>query len=269
MTSAFIPGSSLGLSSVPNLRDLGGYRTAGGHVVRRGLVFRSDQLHRLAAGDLAAISALGIRSVVDLRMDEERIARPSELPAGALATTLDVLADSVQAGGDPIGALFTRPAEANAALAGGRVHAVFEEIYRSFVTMPSARRAYRALFETLAVPARLPLLFHCTTGKDRTGWGAAVLLSLLGVARVDVESDYLRSNDYVPSRHQSTMDALVRAGADASIVSAIFAVRREYLAAAFDEVDTRFGSIEGYATEGLGLDARSVDALRAACLGPR
>ena len=108
--------------------------------------------------------------------------------------------------------------------------------------MPSAKKEFRKLFLGLADREQLPALFHCTTGKDRTGWAAAALLTLLGVPKETVMEDYLRSNDYIIPKYQKVIDAFVEAGGDASIPPAILGVKKEYLEAAFDEMETKHGT---------------------------
>jgi protein-tyrosine phosphatase len=106
------------------------------------------------------------------------------------------------------------------------------------------------------------LRFHCTTGKDRTGWAAAALLTLLGVPKDQVVEDYLRSNDYILPAYQKVIDAFVAGGGDPAIPRAILGVKEEYLDAAFDEMQTKYGTIEGYFSDGLGIDAAQQQALR-------
>ena len=118
------------------------------------------------------------------------------------------------------------------------------------------------MFLALGDQNQLPALFHCTTGKDRTGWAAAALLTLLGVPKDVVMEDYLRSNDYILPAYKKTIDAFVDAGGDSTIPLAIMGVKKEYLNAAFDEMQTKYGTIEIYFSEGLGLDASKQKALR-------
>ena len=110
------------------------------------------------------------------------------------------------------------------------------------------------------------LRFHCTTGKDRTGWAAAALLTLLGVPKDQVVEDYLRSNDYILPAYQKVIDAFVAGGGDPAIPLAIplaiLGVKKEYLDAAFEEMETKCGTIEGYFSDGLGIDAAQQQALR-------
>jgi protein-tyrosine phosphatase len=262
------PGQSLGIASVPNLRDLGGYQTTGGATVARGLVYRSDQLSGISPADMRKLAALGLKNVYDLRTAAEREARPDELPPGANSVWLDVLADSPQAGPAQVEKLVHNPKEANAVLGGGKAEEGFMQAYREFVSLPSARSGFRRLFLALSDKKQLPALFHCTTGKDRTGWAAAALLTLLGVPRDQVMEDYLRSNDYILPAYQKAIDAFVAGGGERSIAVAILGVREEYLNAAFDEMQQRYGTVENYFTDGLGIGPAQQQALRATLLEP-
>jgi protein-tyrosine phosphatase len=147
------------------------------------------------------------------------------------------------------------------------VEAGFRESYREFVSLPSAKLEFRKLFLSLGDKDQLPALFHCTTGKDRTGWAAAALLTLLGVPRDVVMEDYLRSNDYIIPAYQKVIDAFVEAGGDPAIPRAILGVKQEYLEAAFDEMQTKYGTIENYFSEGLAIDVAQQKALRDLYLG--
>ena len=261
------PGQSLGISSVPNLRDLGGYKTEGGATVAKGLVYRSNQISGIKPDDMKELDTLHLKAVYDLRTVEEKERHPDELPSGADYIWLDVLADSPQAGPAQLEPLIKDPKKANAALGGGKAEERFRQSYREFVSLPSARREFSKLFLDLAKEKQLPAVFHCTTGKDRTGWAAAALLTLLGVPRDTVYEDYLRSNDYIIPAYQKMIDGFVKAGGDPSIPESILGVKKEYLDAAFDEMQTKYGSIEKYFSEGLGIDATQQKAIRDLYLG--
>ena len=255
-------GQSLGIKSVPNLRDLGGYRTEDGSIVASGLVYRSNQLHHINAGDMKKIADLNIKYVYDLRTHNEMTSVPEELPPTVNHMWLDVLADSPQSDPAMLGKLFEDPKAANETLGGGKAAAAFAESYRDFVSLPSAQSEYRKLFLSLANPNMLPGLFHCTTGKDRTGWAAAALLSLLGVPKETVFEDYLRSNDNIIPFYRETFETAAAAGVEEEIPLAILGVRAEYLETAFDEMEKQYGTIENYFSEGLGIDADQQQALR-------
>jgi protein-tyrosine phosphatase len=188
-------GKSLGIASVPNLRDLGGYPTRDGRTVATGLAYRSDQLSGIMPEDMAKLAALNVKVDYDLRTAAERDKRPDELPPVLKYVWLNVLADAPQASPAQLEQLLRDPPQANEVLGNGQIEAAFIEAYREFVSLPSARTEFGKLFRGLAERSQLPALFHCTTGKDRTGWAAAALLELLGVPRDIIMADYLRSND--------------------------------------------------------------------------
>jgi protein-tyrosine phosphatase len=262
-------GRSLGVKSVPNLRDLGGYKTNDGGTVASGLLYRSNQLYHINPGDMELIANLNLKYVYDLRTYAEMHSNPEELPPTVNHMWLDVLADSPQSDPAMLGKLFEDPKVANENLGGGKAAAAFQESYREFVSLPSAQREYRKLFLSLANQNMLPALFHCTTGKDRTGWAAAAFLTLLGVPKEVVMEDYLRSNDNIIPMYQKTIDDAVAAGIEEEIPLAILGVRKEYLDTAFDEMETKYGTIEKYFSEGLGIDEAQQKTLRDLYLGQK
>jgi protein-tyrosine phosphatase len=263
------PGQSLGIESLPNLRDLGGYKTSDGATVAGKLVYRSSQLTDISEGDMKKLDNLNLKTDLDLRTAQERNPNPDQLPPGVNSIWLNVLADADQAGLAQLNSLMNDPKAANAALGGGKAEAVLKAMYRQFITLPSANKSYSQLFLTLADQKQLPALFHCTGGKDRTGWAAAAFLTLLGVPKETVMQDYLRTNDYVLPAVQKANAAFVQAGGDPSIPSAIQGAKKEYLQAAFDEMTTKYGTIEQYFSKGLGIDASQQKALRDLYLGQR
>lgn len=256
------------LQTAPNLRDLGGLVARDG-VVAPGRVYRSATLARLGGGDLARFAELGITTVYDLRTAGERAASPDSLPDGVRIVGLDVLADSTEDVAASVGQLATNPAALAAALGDGRGVALMEESYRNIVSLPSALAAYRAFFLGLIDPGRTgAALFHCTTGKDRTGWAAASLLLLLGVDEGDVRADYLQTNTDLLPALQPIIDAAAAQGVDTSLLMPVLGVSGEYLDAAIAEATTRFGGIDGYARTGLGLTDADLAALRARFVEP-
>jgi protein-tyrosine phosphatase len=261
------PGQNIAIGTVPNLRDLGGWPTPDG-TVRRGRLYRSAEFADLTGPDLAAFDALGIRTVYDMRTDAERAAQANELPAGVRHVVVDILKDATGTGPAQLLAVLDDPPAAKALLGGGKAVTLFEDGYRQIIDLPSALAGYRAFFEAIRRPENLPAAFHCTTGKDRTGWGAAALLLLLGVPYEQVLEEYLLTNAQLMPSLQPVLDRFAAAGGDTEVLMPVLGVRREYLDAAMAEMTERYGDIEGYFTEGLGLDADTIAALRSALIVP-
>ncbi len=249
-------------SAVTNLRDLGGRATADGGTVARGVVFRSAELTSDAAPEDPALAALGLRTVVDLRTDAEREVRPDRPPAGARLVELDVLADLPQAAATQAATLLTRPAALLESLDGMDVAEQMRATYRRLVQGPAALAGYATLVRTVLDAQQAPVLFHCTAGKDRTGWAATVLLLAAGVDEDGAMDEFLAVNPAVRATFAPLLAQLDAAGGDSTLLVPFLEVRPDYLRAALDTMAARFGSFDGYLTDGLGLGAVEVEALR-------
>lgn len=241
------------LNGQPNFRDLGGYETTDGRFVKEGLLYRSGELCMLSDADVATLEKLGIRTVVDFRSEAEVTARgmdrlpddvnyvPLRVAPGELS---DVLLEAIQ-----IGDMSRIPdhilADANR------------------VIISRATDQYSALFDLIVEPKNLPLVFHCTHGKDRAGVASAVILMALDVQMADVREDYLLSNTYRREENERELARLrtmvaSRQGidpeeVDLSRLEAIFYVRSSYFAAMLNEIEERHGSFETYLQIGLDL----------------
>ncbi|WP_291794759.1 tyrosine-protein phosphatase [Brevibacterium sp.] len=257
-TSAAVPV----IPTLPNLRDLGGHRTTDGRRVRAGILYRSVDLSRVDADGLDVLQGLGIRTVFDLRTAPECEQRPDRLPAGAHRVALDVLRDSQQTAPAQMATFFEDAVKAEEFLGGGRAVEHLAQAYRDIVSLPSALEAYSGYFRGLLAADGSASLVHCTTGKDRTGWAAASLLLTLGVEPDAVMADYLRTNTDLLPALQPVFDQFAEAGGSPEMLRPVLGVREEYLVTALAEADARFGGIEGYVREGLGLSEDELTRLR-------
>lgn len=249
------------IASAPNLRDLGGIPTAVGEV-SRGVIYRSATLSEVTETDLPAFAALGVHTVFDLRTAEEVVAAPDRLPAGTEHRSLDVLADSSTSVAASLTQFGEDPQAFAAMLAGGQAVALFEETYRDFLRLPSANQAYRAFFRALGDPKREgAALFHCTTGKDRTGWAAASLLSILGAHEDDIFADYLQTNTDLLPALEAMIQAAEARGVARELLLPVLGVQEQYLAAALDQMRTQYGNARNYALSGLGLSEAEIEQL--------
>ena len=256
------PGLSLGIASIPNLRDMGGYKTASGATIARGLLYRSNQLLNISSEDMLLLAQLNLKSDFDLRTEKERGDYPDELPASVNNVWLDVLADDPNSGPANLIELLRDPLKANEELGDGKVEDLFMLAYCQFISLESAKSAFRELFLSLGDKNKLPALFHCTTGKDRTGWAAAAFLTLMGVPMDVVIEDYMRSNEYILPMYTTLIQQFVDGGGVRSIPEAILGVKEEYLRAAFDEMQSKYGSIENYFSKALGITTTQQIAIK-------
>jgi len=258
-----VTGAQIAVASVPNLRDVGGWPTRDGCRVRSGLVYRSVALHRLADADVAPVAALRLRTVYDLRTGVERAAEPDRVLDGVEAVHVDVFADLEDAVPAELAGLLADPGRAGKLLGDGGAEDLLLRAYRMVVSLPSALAAYRTLFNGLADTARLPALYHCTTGKDRTGWATAALLSLMEVEPELVMREYLLTNEQLLPSLEPLVQRFVAGGGQRGQLLSLLGVQASYLEASFAEMRDRFGSIEDYFADGLGIDHAGQEALRA------
>lgn len=241
-----------------NFRDVGGVRTRDGRVLRSGRVFRCGALDAVTEAGLAQLSALGLTVYFDLRSNIERQVKPARLPEVNAPRVVFRDHDRLT------GSLYHELAQAGdgAGLARRRMLALYEEL--PYVH----RQSYRMLFDELLGAPGAPLAFGCAAGKDRTGVGALLLLTALGVGDEDIERDYLAS-----AGHFDALAEVFFVGPRGAMRQAdrvrwepILRTDADYLAAARRAIAHRNGSVEGYLQAELGIGPGEVDTLRAALL---
>ncbi|UOX89246.1 tyrosine-protein phosphatase [Amycolatopsis sp. FBCC-B4732] len=236
--------SAVSLEGARNFRDIGGYPTTDGRTVRTGVVYRSNKLSNLTDADLQRLTAANVSLDVDLRNVQERHDEPDRVPAGARYQVADVvsLAHGLRFHDN---AAVTLVKAVAAGLLNGSDNLGQSIGYPFMVDFVGADHAFGDLLRAIAANGSGATVFHCSAGKDRTGWGTAILLSLLGVPRATVEADFLLSNEKLGDPE---------------------AVELSWLRAAFAEVDHLYGSMDAYARQGLRLDDATIDALKARLL---
>lgn len=239
----------LRLATADNFRDVAGegYVGTGGRPLARGVFFRSNDL-RLSGEDLAALTALAPASIIDLRSHSEIEAHPDPEIAGATALHFDVMGIPME----EVAGLRARPDAVD----------LMDRTYRGFVTSEKSRTGFAGVLRVLAEDG--PHVFHCTAGKDRTGWVAALLLHLAGVDRATIEADYLLTNLRSAQSRASTEEQIRTHLGDAGveIFEPTLVADLEYLRAAYITVEETYGELDAYLRDGLGLDEATLDRLR-------
>lgn len=233
-----------------NLRDLGGHPTRDGRRVAHGRLYRSDALWQLSDADVGRLAQLRVRTVCDFRAPHECLQRVNRLPEAPPPRTVEL-------GFTPLGTQENWDAINRRTITPEGVADYMCEHYRALAGTHT--EYYARLFEALLEADSLPLLFHCASGKDRTGWAAAAVLSALDVPRPHILSDYVISDR---PEHQRNLDHLFGPQADPACRAAVAAAHPRYLLAAFDTVEQRWGSMDGYLSQALGLGQAERERLR-------
>ena len=239
------PDRVLPLQGASNFRDLGGYTGHGGRPLRWRRLFRSDHMGGLTEADQLLLASLGLAQAFDFRGVAERAAAPNLLP-GVVQRSLAI---------EPT---VTQRMQALAAM--GRqltvpvVQGLMEDLYRALVNDQAHR--FAELFGHL-LTADAPLVFHCTAGKDRTGFAAALILLALGVPRDVVEQDFLLTNQHY--RHPP----LIASDVPREALAVLWSVQTSFLDAALHAVDKDHGGIERYLRQRIGLSPAAMATLAA------
>ena len=231
--------------------------------MRPGALFRSDRLSTLTDDDLEELGSRGIRTVVDFRAGPEIERDRSRLWPGVTSHISLPVGDTVDGDISMVDQIFE-----------GRLRSVSEsDMAALYLQMIGTYGERFAQLVTVATDVdHLPLLFHCTAGKDRSGIASALLLEALGVARQTVLDDYCLSNEL--RSHQRIAELtpeFAKIGIDIDDVRAILSAPRAVMASVLDELDSRYGTrqsngagtgVEGYLLAH-GLDATALEMLQA------
>jgi protein-tyrosine phosphatase len=208
-------------------------------------LWRSDHLGALNADDARQIEALGITRVLDFRGIHERTSAACALP-GVEVHSLPIEPTIVQKLQDL--------AASGHEITAQEVVAHMQDTYRGFVRHNTHR--FAEFFAHLLASGE-PTVFHCTAGKDRTGFAAALVLRALGVPQDEVMRDYLLTNDRLQ------LPDMAKYPLPRQVLEVLWRVQPEFLEAAFEEVDATYGSLEAYLREGLALRDAERSLLRA------
>lgn len=242
------------LEKADNVRDLGGYPTQDNRRVKFNKVVRSAAISDLSSQDQNRLGEYGIKTVVDFRSLHETEAKPDSKIPNSRNVFLPIFATDQTKVSISQFDLFQQVQ--NGLDAGEQMR----KVYRHFVEEESARKAYRHFFYILLAneEPEKSVLFHCTAGKDRTGFGAALILSLLNVDRQRIMENYLETNQYMREQTARMVKEAAKQGAPASLQKAIgdlMKADRSYLNESFQTIDELFGGMTGFLKEGLQITA--------------
>ena len=255
--TAILAERRLSLEGTPNFRDLGGYQTACGRQLKWGKLYRSSKMSGLTTRDLEYVRRLGLTLVCDFRQVMEQELEPTflgpesrhnlaSLPVtpGSRGNFMENLHRGIIAVDDAAGFM--------------------EEMNRDFVA--SQLPKYCEMFQ-LILAGDHPTLIHCASGKDRTGFGAALILDVLGVEEEAIVEDYLLTNRYLPIEEEikhlsSEFSDESGEAVSEHVLRAMMEVRPEYIHACFEEIRRHFASREHFYESALDLDEDKIASLK-------
>lgn len=248
----------LHLSGAVNFRDLGGIVTTDFRLVKRGLVFRSDHLSRLSPDDHAMLQRMQLKLVCDLRSVREQQKAPDLLPSDGSIRLLSLpVQDKIF---DPAMAIERLKAGDDSWLSMDFLVGLYQRYLDDFG--PTWGRVLKLISDD----DNLPLVFHCTGGKDRTGICSALLLKILGVQEETILSDHLLSDVCNAERLKPIFARFAALGIDAEKAGYYLQAPVEPLVALFDHLKEVYGSVENYLIKKGGLERATVSAIQSRLL---
>jgi protein-tyrosine phosphatase len=217
-----------------NFRDLGGIVAADGRRVKSGLLFRSGDLHSLSDEDVDVLTRMELATIIDFRASREIARRPDR----TIPTVKEVIhIDIHDAARDKAEKFF----------ANNDAKGLETVLIGDYIRMVELHQSdFKRFLAILATTEKLPLVYHCAAGKDRTGLATAILLHGLGVDRETIWTDYMATNIHAAVSMEKIMRKATESGMNGAILKPLLEVRREYLQAAIDRIETKYQGFEFY-----------------------
>ena len=255
-----------GLEGLNNGRDLGGYVTADGQSqIKSGLLLRTAKLADCTEGDVALLASMGVKKVIDLRMLTERLSKPDKTIPGAeniVISTQTIPNIFVITGEDWLMML--------SAIKSGVMDTYMTGMYRQLISDPVAIKGTQKFFKQLIAANGDPVLWHCTSGKDRTGIEAYLLMCALGVSEDVARAEYLNTNVFMEGKAQANYDKAYKYTHSKWIASEFYkyeGVSESWLDVAL-KVVARYGGVDAYLRDVIKLTDDDFAALRSIYLEP-
>ena len=236
-----------------NTRELGGYKTTDGKTIKWGKLFRSDKLSDISKTDQAYLQNLGIKKIVDFRSEQEKAEDPNIIPTGISYVEMPISVD---------GAMRSKIEAVLKGETDREVQSFLIDANKEFVTN------YADVYENFLrglIDDDAPTLFHCTAGKDRAGFAAAITLIALGVSKEDVINDYMKTNAFTQERIEEILGQIELMSlyqSDVEILRPLLGVEQIYIETAFKTAEDKYGSLENFIRDGLNISDEDIQKLR-------
>ncbi|MBP5313222.1 MAG: tyrosine-protein phosphatase [Clostridia bacterium] len=260
------------LSGGKNFRDVGGLKTADGRSVRKGLFIRGGHLSKLTDEDVEILNRINPKTIIDLRTVEESEEKPDRAVPGSehvkkplfsaetaglsrgKGASLETIIRNCKGKAEYMDAI---PDLAN----------VYPLIAETDEPVEASAEVMRIVMNN-AIEGRATI-YHCTAGKDRTGVVTLLILTLLGVPYKTIVRDYLLTNRYVQGEANKVYIWLLAKSRSFKVSGRLrdcIVARRRYLDSFVEAITKKYGSVESFITDGLGIEADLVERFREASL---
>lgn len=249
------------LEMLHNTRDLGGLKTIDGRVIKENMLIRSGALYGLSENDVSTLRQHGLSMIIDFRTKEERAEKPDPIISDVENAHLNILD-------------FKQFDKSNELMTGNMTDLILQQInekgltvekgkdfirmlYYNMFTNPFCLVQYSKFVDYVLSNDKGSTLWHCTNGKDRAGMGTVIILEALGVDRKDIIDDYLLTGEYTKKdiesmkyyvSHEYNNETLTE------IMLAYLSVEKSYIQSAYKGAVEKFGSVDNFLKDALGID---------------
>ncbi|MBR2282313.1 MAG: tyrosine-protein phosphatase [Spirochaetales bacterium] len=248
-----------------NTRDLGGMRTRDGRTIRDGMLIRSAQLCYADAEDRSRLREM-VGLVLDFRNGQEREQDPDPEVDGIVNLHLPIV--------DQLAPGVTREKNSSEemtrvlAMAPKRSLEYMMALYDQFASNEFSRRQYSRFIDILLEDRDRAVLWHCSAGKDRAGFGSVIVERLLGVDEDSVMEDYLLTNEYLKDERERIVSEFgrkmgIRSDLVRESLTHLYSARSEYLNSLDCKIRELYGDFDTFALDGLGVTEEKRARLRA------
>lgn len=255
-----------------NMRDLGGYLGYENRMVQWGKLYRSDDLSQLTLQDMPIVEDLNLHTIIDFRSKEERIKRPNKQLSGVTtyhldpnAPTLALASSNLANDKDKVEKLIKiAESQEGKAYFESKLNEMGDQMVK-LVKEPYANERYRSMLDHMLKQDGAPLLQHCRGGKDRTGFGTALILFALGVSKEQVLQDYMLTSLYMRKRNEKRIKEYAAYTDNTMVLDYLYSLmdtRSCYMEAAMEEMERMGGSIDGYLEMVMKLTKEEKERLR-------
>ena len=249
----------LQIAGVINARDLGGYKTTDGKHVKWGVLFRTAELANVTSSGAAYIKNLGVKTIIDLRTTADINKSPEVNFAGITAKHINVMGDDFDKEIRNHYPKFNWAAmqSTNPPPSPVQMSDYMRMLYKYYIDYAAPQQEANEFLIFMQTNTS-PVIWHCSAGKDRTGLMTATFLYALGVPEDTIMKDFMLTNDFVAAANPKGLRQMGEYAFDA-----YYGVDESYLAAAFDEMKSKYGSIDNYLTQVCGLTTENKADLKA------
>jgi protein-tyrosine phosphatase len=246
------------MNTIRNFRSLSGIKTPLG-TLRENTLFRGGPLNNIQESDKQLLlDTYNVKTIIDFRNTHEVNNEPNESIHNTIYKNVLIMQEE--------GATSADPKDIAKAHTEAKDDSFMYDIYRDFVRTELAQQGYRDFLLSIANQEEGATYFHCTAGKDRTGFAATLILMILGADMDTIMDEFLKTNTLILQHKNELLESIIKFypfdTTNEALVMDVIGVKADYLRAIFDEIETQYRTFDNYIKKALQLDKDTLDKIR-------